>query len=393
MDARMEAAKAIVKGANNNLSWQWNVVHKEIRKTWQNSFSDFRSNRADRSQVLPPMFNPQSLADDFESLSRTPHWHQSQASSQRDEMNRRLRKELEDVEFRLEQGLEKCDEFWVDEDLLRYRHSRSKWLSIWTDQGDPATLRVAYSRALETRDDVIYVAFLGHKSHDDDDWIVDTIRRMPYLTSIFSPLPHLQSDTQRDIPLFTTDTDVVDFLNKLQFAEPHHTFIYMKIEGGFLDPAQFLITSSATIVISFFGPMSGNLTLRFRHRTSTPDVTLTIGDMTASHPFKFPFPITSTLTVDDITLRPHTAPSSRTGISFERGTRNNLIIRVQTPSMNDHYYLRDIQLLDERGSPYNLRSSETSDVSSSRSKDKVVHPAGPSFSEVHDDLLVPSTSK
>jgi hypothetical protein len=188
---------------------------------------------------------------------------------------------------------------------------------------------------------------------------------MPHLTSIYTDSNYKYlGDIQRDTPLFIDKpgADVTAFLehNQSRFAETCCTFTYIN-NGSIPDttvPAQLGLNSSATIAISFFGPTSGSLTLRLRHITDDPDATLVIDDLTGSHAFEFPVP--STLTVDDITLHPNPTPSSR--ITFERGTRNNLIIHVSSVRYIS-YWLRDIQLLDEEGRPYNPSSSEVPDVS------------------------------
>jgi hypothetical protein len=327
MDARMEAAQANAKVASNNLSREWRDALERIQRTWRRVIGRFNSFH--RSRDLS-RFDPERFTQDDATRSIYPHL--SQLSNQRDKIEDRLRKELEDVEFQLEQGLKKCNEFWVDEVLLQCKHSRTKWLSA---QFRRAPLE-AYSRTLKTRDDVIYVDFHGC----DYDWAADTIRNMPHLTSVFTNSKHL-GDIERDIPLFINTfgaegTDIVTFLqhNKLRFAETHRTFIYIDnmcgshgSGPGFYAavPTQLGLNESATIAISYFGPTSGSLTLRLRHCVSNPCFTFVVDDMTGSPAVEFPVP--SMPSIDDITLQPRPAPSRR--ISFEPGARNNLIVRVQ----------------------------------------------------------------
>jgi hypothetical protein len=265
----------------------------------------------------------------------------------------------------------------LDQNGTRYRLAEHPWIST------PVRSR---------RDDVIFVAFI---CCNDDDGVADTIHHMPYLTSVYTYSNHL-GDIQRDTPLFinTRGADIVAFLkhNELQFAETHRTFIYIQTGNGFSSRlhAQLGLLSSSTIVISFFGPTSGSLTLRLRHRASLPGVTLAIGDMTGSPTFEFPIP--SVLTVDDITLHPRPAPPGC--ISFKQGTRNNVQLIVRAPTTSSgHYWPQDIQLLDEAGCPHNPSLFEDPDVSQASFNRSDPHIANPSFSEAHDDLLVPSTSK
>jgi hypothetical protein len=277
-------------------------------------------------------------------------------------MKSRLRKELDDVEFRLGQGLEKCDEFFGSFELVRARHSRAKWLCVrWTS--DKAELEV-FSRALKTRNDVIYINFWDH----DVDWVIQTIRDLPSLNSVFIRDDGTRArllDIQRDSPLFvdTKDANISTFLddNQPRLAETDRTFIFISIAGSL---SHFSSTEIGlyhpTLAISFLGPSSGSLTLRLRHRSSRPNATLTV---TGFPTFKFPIP--SSLTTNDITLHPH--PSKH--LSFTPDSRNNLTIRVDA-SRFERYWLQDIQLLDEAGHPYNPRPSEAPDLSQVSSTSK-----------------------
>jgi hypothetical protein len=94
-----------------------------------------------------------------------------------------------------------------------------------------------------------------------------------------------------------------------------------------------------TIAVSFVGPSSGNLILRLKHCATGPDATLTVLGTS------FTLAIPESLTIDNISLHPISDSSSL--LSFVPDTRNNLILRA--PLI---YALRDIQLLDEGGSPY-----------------------------------------
>jgi hypothetical protein len=396
--------EANVKGSSNHFSWKWQRAHDDIQRTWRTLIDRFNS--VHRSQVLPSTFDPERLTQDLVTSSIYPYG--PRFSSRQDEVEGRLCKELKDVQFRLEQGLEKCDQFWVDEWLLRCRHSRSKWLSIPSYNFGGALMDV-YSHELKTRDDVIYVSFF---TGCDDDWVADTIHNMPNLTSVYSHSKRL-GDIERGAPLFidTGDVAIEAFLehNKSRFAETHRTFIYINSNrpdsrfGSVMtghNPTQLGLHPSTTIAISFFGPTSGSLTLRLRHHASTPNTTLIIGDMTGSPAFQLPVP--SMLSVDHVTIHPNSALGR---INFKRGTRNNLIIQVSGPPFQ-LYWLQDIQLLDEGGCPYNPSSSGAPNIpqaSSSRSDPhqhrdiqvlyEAAPTASPGFSEAHDDLSVPSTSK
>jgi hypothetical protein len=219
----------------------------------------------------------------------------------------------------------------------------------------PASSNKAYlevfSRALKTRNDVIYIDFLGC----DVDWVIETIRDLPSLNSVCVRDDDTRlRDIQRDSPLFVTNnhTHISTFLdnNQSRLAVTDRTFIFIS-NGGSLShfsPTEIGLYRP-TLAISFFGPSSGSLTLRLRHRSSHPDATLSV---TGFPTFKLPIP--SSLTTHDITLHPH--PSKR--LYFSPDSRNNLIIGVEDGS----YWLQDIQLLGETGHPYNPRPSEAPDL-------------------------------
>jgi hypothetical protein len=198
-------------------------------------------------------------------------------------------------------------------------------------------------------------------------WVIETIRDLPSLTSVFADEDTRLSDIQHDSPLLVgaDDTNISTFLhdNESRLAKTPHTFIFISNSGprGWAAP-RFSSTEIGLMVpaiaISFFGPSSRSLTLRLRHRSSRPDATLTVTGFPA---FKLPIP--SSLTRHDIRL--HADCSNR--LSFTSNSRNNLIIQVEA-SWDEPYWLQDIQLLDESGRPHNPRPSEAPDLSTSESE-------------------------
>jgi hypothetical protein len=134
MDARIDAAgpKANSNEHDINISGKWRDTRGDTQRAWQAVMERFVDREPSSSspsiplqrleegigQITKPGEPPQPRVGDGLSVE--------QVGKQREEMASRLRRELEDIEFRLIGGLERCGQFWVDEGILRCRHSRSK---------------------------------------------------------------------------------------------------------------------------------------------------------------------------------------------------------------------------------------------------------------------------
>ena len=297
MDKRMEDAKADIKETNDD---RFKAVHGEIQETWKSAQERFV--RGARPSSTKSCRN--RLEEDLRNVKTRMVRKQQQV-----EMKSRLGKELDDVEFRFEQGLDKCDQFWGGDRLVRARHSRAKWLDM-PISSDKAKLE-AFSRALETRNDVIYIDFWG----SDIGWVIESIQMLPSLTSVIinkrdkTKFLHRIPDIQRDSPLSVnteidwSDTnedahsdgtnDALTILpnNKKPVNKTQRTFIFITNPGR--SPA-FSSTeiglNHPSLVISFFGPPSGTLTLRLRHRSSRPEATLIVTGSPKRFKFEYPIP-------------------------------------------------------------------------------------------------------
>jgi hypothetical protein len=246
-------------------------------------------------------------------------------------MARRLKKELADVEFRISQGSDSCDQFFDNNQLLRCRHSRSK--SLFLDGFDFKAPLDFYSRALKGNDDVIHIDFDCYSDHDQlYARVAETIRDMPSVTSIKVNDPQRLPPIQRDTPLFIYDRHSLSleaFLNSDQsLARTRDMFVFMQH------------TDRWTIAVSFVGPSSGSLIFRLKHRAHRPDITLTVTGTS------FTLSIHESITIDDINLHPDGSSSSL--LSFTPNIRNNFIFQVSERG----YSLHDLQLLDGDGNPY-----------------------------------------
>jgi hypothetical protein len=123
MDARMERAKAEISALPSNklqstLNSNLVYVHNEIRSAWRHVMERLVHNptRSASSTIGSRSSRDlQRLAQRIDRFSPQPEqerrWHQ--------EMACRLKKELEDVEFRIAQGLDLSDQFFDDEQLLQ----------------------------------------------------------------------------------------------------------------------------------------------------------------------------------------------------------------------------------------------------------------------------------
>ena len=131
MDTRMDAAKTTATSNEFNVSGKWQNTHEIVHRAWQAVMQRFME--GDTSSSMPL----RRLDEDLREITEPGWWWPNDGVSrerfkrQREEMASRLRRELEDIEYRLNQGLDHCDQFWVDEwQLLKCRHSRSKTLIL-----------------------------------------------------------------------------------------------------------------------------------------------------------------------------------------------------------------------------------------------------------------------
>ena len=348
MDARMDVAKTTVNGPEfDAASWKWRDTRKGIQKAWQAVIERFMESDPSSSTPSMPL---QHIEDGLGDLAKPTRWYQAagddlsvqRLNKQREAIASRLRKELEDVKEWLTRGLERCDQFWVDDQLLRCRHSQSIALTLHKPHFQ-APLEV-YSRALKQKNTTTHIFFIGFNSDDDRHWIADTICGLPSLTSIMVPNPKLLPFIDRTTALFIDNAsrhpDFRIFLkDDSQLARSQGTFVFFTRDGN---------------VVSFVGPTSGNLILRLTHRSTPESTSLSI--MGTS----FQLSLSPSLTVDDITLHPSRSESDKP--SFEPGIRNSLVIQVT----RSFYCVYDIQLLDQRGDRYDAASQSPEGVSAAR---------------------------
>ena len=242
-----------------------------------------------------------------------------------------VRGELEDVKERLTQGLERCGQFWSDDQLVHCRHSQSKTLTL--SRSDLRAPLIVYYRALKQNKATTRITFSWFSSSDDYRWIANMIRDLPSVTSIWVPDGELLPAIDRTTPLFIDSYGVQDikpFLeNNRQLAHSQDTFILLS-KPFFFNPHWVIMA------VSFVGPTSGNLILRLTHHSTDSGATLEVEGTS------FQLSLSSSLTVDDITL--HASPSQSDKPSFEPSIRNNLIIHVFTATPS--YSIYDIQLMD-----------------------------------------------
>ena len=112
------------------------------------------------------------------------------------------------------------------------------------------------------------------------------------------------------------------------------------------------LQSNASVLISFVAPSGQSLVLRLKHsggQNETLEVTLgpTIIQLKPSSKSE------TLLTIDDIPLHPiqdpGTSESDHTGLSFDPGVRNDIVINLRSEARWSGRSLHDIELLDESG--------------------------------------------
>ena len=343
MDARMDAAKANAKFGDRTGSERQSVLdgrYRSIQQAWQSVLEEFVGSQT--PSVPPSMPLPCSEHENLPAW-----WRENVNETQRRRLARQMENrftiEIEDVTDRLKQGLERCNDYWIDQTLVECRHSRSKVLTVDTLRWIPGRLEVLY-RELKRNKNVIYLHFQV-KYDAGYLWVADVIRDMPWVTTIFVEDAERLPDIQRDTPLCINDihTQYIDFQTFLddnpRLARSQDTLVF------------FYFTP--TIAVSFVGPESGNLVLKLIH-SSVGGAYLTVKGTS------FRLAIPHSFAVDYITLYAH--PSEPGHLSFERGTRNNLIIQVIHDNAPYDYDIHDIQLLDEAGSRDDLSSRSHHDV-------------------------------
>ena len=128
MDARMDAAKTTANSNEFDLSWN---ARNDIQQAWRALVDRFMGR-----DTYSPSMPLQRLIEDIGEITKPRTWWPNNSLNvevfvkQPKEMLSRSRRELQDIEERLTQGLERCDQFWVDEQLLGCRHSQSRILIL-----------------------------------------------------------------------------------------------------------------------------------------------------------------------------------------------------------------------------------------------------------------------
>jgi hypothetical protein len=206
--------------------------------------------------------------------------------------------------------------------------------------------------------DIIFILFSAPVYAFHHVLLDQLIRNPPSVTSIRVPHYHRVS-VIRDASLFsdghTGSHKIETFLhdNQSQLARTRrtHVFMYASSFFAFVSPARLQLSYGCKIAVSFFGPSSGNIILTLTHWAEGVPVTLILKESQGSRTFEYTVP--SSLTVTTIAFSP--SPSDHP--SFERDTRNNLIIELEVTNWGT-YVIQDIQLLDEAGNDYNAASSQ-----------------------------------
>lgn len=258
--------------------------------------------------------------------------------------------------MRLGRGLGECDNFKSDPKLVEWTHSDAKWLWLPSLEVEPLCVG-AISNAFRRNKQAIHFDI-------ENEAIFKVVLESISATSIdyWESLPQaaieqnhsLLSINDRTTPKIQTILD----RNRSELDNTQRTAI--SIKGMLINGRSLFPSESPRISIMFYGPPSGSLTLRLIHSCRQPGKTLKIEEL---HSFNHPIPESSALVTEDLPLHPHTQqhPSE---LSFTPGIRNTLTI---IPPISPHYFIRDVQLLDEKREPYDPHRSisATIDIESS----------------------------
>jgi hypothetical protein len=356
MEDRLDAAELEVKASRSgDLARKWQSAYEDIRKAWQ-ALAGGPTPAPQLPNLEHDQTEYQAIAQDVEAIIR---W--SKLTPGQCEQLRQQSEVASRSIFELQEAV-----YWMDgrHGLTEYKLSRSKWLYLDMRRVVTEPLEV-YKRVLRTMNDVTFVGF--GRLYPDDCYalVAELIHDLPSsVTSIFSSLPDSRKfpAIQRDTPLFINDfhgsNKIETFLhdNQSQLARTRRTHIFMDFGSSypFINRVHLGLSPSSKIAISFFGPPSGNLLLKFTHSSPYAAETLILKESYTSSTFQCPVPFA--LTVTTITLSP--SPSDHP--SFVPNTRNNLIIQATRGNRGD-YGVKDIQLHDEAGNDYNPASPEAYD--------------------------------
>ena len=207
---------------------------------------------------------------------------------------------------------------------------------------------------------------LTHDASDDDiTQFFEVIRNIPSCTSIhwFGPKsipanielpPNILSVSIYNGELSTEQQDTLE-RNRSQLTMSKRTtveFSSMGVSHKTLFPA----SDGSSFTLRFFGPPSGNLTLRLIHRSRKKDQSLKV----ESQDFTHLIPHSDSFVLEDIPIVMQGDTPSPT-ITFIPGSPNTLTFIFMADDY-EIYYLRDIELLDENMSPYHPINAAPIDV-------------------------------
>jgi hypothetical protein len=271
-----------------------------------------------------------------------------------DETRLQMKKEIEDIEFRLKRGsdLGRFDQFWDNITLFECRYSRSKWLHFTLFRLSPPP--EIYSHALKGNQNIIHITFGHLESESESDFDVNRfLYDLPLVTSSSSAFGlQLTPAIHRD-PLFikSSNNDLNTFAEKIR-PELLDDSTYIFLDAGMSPFYSGRLGGNARFLISFVAPTYGkSLLLRVKH-SGEEDMPLKV--TLGSTKIQLNPPSKSSLTIDDIILYPIRVPgpSESDHLSFTPEVRNDIDIQFIGPAKFHGHFLHDIELLDEAGLEY-----------------------------------------
>jgi hypothetical protein len=295
----------------------------------------------------------------------------------RQEMEARLRSEMDDITERLRvahsDGLHTCNEFWSWSRLVELTHSDRKWIKL--DALDSSSTRRAISRALRRNRHAIYATITIHDT-TTLEYVKEVIRGSSSLTTLAFVLmsnveiadlfacatPNILSITWRPfghVRCLSLPSLLVPILRDHCDQLSETTRTAMSITGMIPSHESDDLQGDGSIAVRFHGP-SSSLVLRLIHHCGPDGMAFTFAsrdkETTNETRLSIPGSDPGVFISTNITLhsRVHSSEPQIEPI-FEPHARNTLQVTWED---SPHYVLRDIQLLDEAGEPYQGRESQ-----------------------------------
>lgn len=333
-----------------------------IQEMWLNLSLDIEKLDSLRNTSFPPSFFP------------FPHSYEKDLRDAMREAYRRVQSEQKESRFRLQEGLEGVDPL-SDTDmevLVRWSHSRCKWLSI--DFDDIPKLGASLSRALKRHKFPVFAVYFTSVPNYRlaDDVIAGALKSIhtQSLTSIsfgsFIRLPPAFLAVLEEMVIQTPNL-ICEYSGRVLMPIPqvtlpagqHHnpnrftTFCFQRFNYTYSEC--LLGDKFSRLELRFVGPMEGGLVIWIHHRSEYEEQQMELHRKDNNFMSICPVSQSDTFFVGKISLFPD--------VHFDRGILNHIYLQPTSRG----YRLRNIDLLDEHGNRYRY---EGDDVDEDENEDR-----------------------